>query len=267
MFLFDEPTAGMSVDEVPVILDLIQAIKDAARQHHPAGRAQDGRGALARRPRRRAAPWRTGGRRRAGEVVALPIVQEAYLGVRRRMPEARRSSISHGVHTHIGPYHILHGVDLTVPRGALTMLLGRNGAGKTTTLRTIMGLWHASAGPMHFRRRRHHAPGRRPISPAPASPMCRRPWASSPTSRCGKTCLLAARSGPIDEARLALDLRLVPGAGEILVARGRRSLRRTEADAVDRPRHVEPRKLFLIDEPTKGLAPAIIANMIAASAS
>ena len=37
-----------------------------------------------------------------------------------------------GVHTHIGAYHILHGVDLTVPRGQLTMLLGRNGAGKTT---------------------------------------------------------------------------------------------------------------------------------------
>ena len=45
-----------------------------------------------------------------------------------------------GVHTHIGQYHILQGVDLVVPRGELTVLLGRNGAGKTTTLRTIMGL-------------------------------------------------------------------------------------------------------------------------------
>ncbi|MDZ4124254.1 MAG: ATP-binding cassette domain-containing protein, partial [Hydrogenophaga sp.] len=51
-----------------------------------------------------------------------------------------------GVHTHIGAYHILHGVDLVVPANQLTMLLGRNGAGKTTTLRTIMGLWHASQG-------------------------------------------------------------------------------------------------------------------------
>src|ERR1051325_10214793 len=55
-----------------------------------------------------------------------------------------------GVHTHIGAYHILHGVDLAVPRGKLTMLLGRNGAGKTTTLRTIMGLWRASAGRIEF---------------------------------------------------------------------------------------------------------------------
>ena len=56
----------------------------------------------------------------------------------------------HGVHTHIGHYHILHGVDLVVPEGRLTMLLGRNGAGKTTTLRTIMGLWRASAGEIRF---------------------------------------------------------------------------------------------------------------------
>ena len=50
-----------------------------------------------------------------------------------------------GVHTHIGQYHILQGVDLDVPRGQVTVLLGRNGAGKTTTLRTLMGLWRCSA--------------------------------------------------------------------------------------------------------------------------
>src|SRR2546423_13591944 len=51
-----------------------------------------------------------------------------------------------GVHTHVGRYHILHGVDFTVPEGKTTMLLGRNGAGKTSTLRTVMGLWQASSG-------------------------------------------------------------------------------------------------------------------------
>jgi len=55
-----------------------------------------------------------------------------------------------GVHTHIGAYHILHGVDLEVARGELTVLLGRNGAGKTTTLRSIMGLWHVSSGAIRF---------------------------------------------------------------------------------------------------------------------
>ena len=51
-----------------------------------------------------------------------------------------------GVHTHVGRYHILQGVDFSVAEGQTTTLLGRNGAGKTSTLRTIMGLWHASAG-------------------------------------------------------------------------------------------------------------------------
>src|SRR5690606_4201502 len=55
-----------------------------------------------------------------------------------------------GVHTHIGAYHILHGVDLQVPEGQLTMLLGRNGAGKSTTLRTIMGLWPTRTGDIRF---------------------------------------------------------------------------------------------------------------------
>jgi len=55
-----------------------------------------------------------------------------------------------GVHTHIGAYHILHGVEMTVPEGAITLLLGRNGVGKTTTLRTLMGLWQASRGRIVF---------------------------------------------------------------------------------------------------------------------
>src|SRR5450631_3608365 len=55
-----------------------------------------------------------------------------------------------GVHTHIGHYHILHGVDFSVPEGQTTMLLGRNGAGKTTTLRTIMGLSPPSSGTITF---------------------------------------------------------------------------------------------------------------------
>ena len=45
-----------------------------------------------------------------------------------------------GVHTRIGAYHILHGVDLTVGEGELVTLLGRNGAGRTTILKSIMGL-------------------------------------------------------------------------------------------------------------------------------
>ena len=63
-----------------------------------------------------------------------------------------------GVHTHIGQYHILQGVDFVVPRGGMTVLLGRNGAGKTTTLRTIMGLWKPSRGKVDVRRPRDRRP-------------------------------------------------------------------------------------------------------------
>jgi len=44
------------------------------------------------------------------------------------------------IHTFIGQYHILQGVDVEVPQGTITALLGRNGAGKTTTLKSILGL-------------------------------------------------------------------------------------------------------------------------------
>src|SRR5689334_20386150 len=73
-----------------------------------------------------------------------------------------------GVHTHIGAYHILHGVDFDVPAGQVTMLLGRNGAGKTTTLRTIMGLWAASQGRIVFDGRQIGGPAATPDASAPA---------------------------------------------------------------------------------------------------
>jgi branched-chain amino acid transport system ATP-binding protein len=44
------------------------------------------------------------------------------------------------IHTFIGQYHILQGVNLRVPKGSIVALLGRNGAGKTTTLKSILGL-------------------------------------------------------------------------------------------------------------------------------
>jgi len=55
------------------------------------------------------------------------------------------------VHTHIGKHHILQGVTFNVEKGGTTILLGRNGAGKSTTLKTIMGLYPASAGQIRFK--------------------------------------------------------------------------------------------------------------------
>lgn len=54
------------------------------------------------------------------------------------------------VQSFIGQFHILHDINLEVPEGEVTVILGRNGAGKTTTLRTIMGLTPPSQGSVSF---------------------------------------------------------------------------------------------------------------------
>ncbi len=54
------------------------------------------------------------------------------------------------IHTYIGQFHILEGVSLRVKRGSITVLLGRNGAGKTTTLKSILGLTPPREGRVIF---------------------------------------------------------------------------------------------------------------------
>jgi branched-chain amino acid transport system ATP-binding protein len=50
------------------------------------------------------------------------------------------------LHTYYGRGHILQGVDLEVPQGQIAAVLGRNGVGKTTTLRSIVGLTRPRSG-------------------------------------------------------------------------------------------------------------------------
>jgi branched-chain amino acid transport system ATP-binding protein len=45
-----------------------------------------------------------------------------------------------------GAIEVLHGIDLTVPKGGLFAMLGPNGAGKSTLLRVISGLHAVGAG-------------------------------------------------------------------------------------------------------------------------
>ena len=168
-----------------------------------------------------------------------------------------------GVHTHIGAYHILHGVDLAVPRGKLTMLLGRNGAGKTTTLRTIMGLWRASQGRIDFNGNN--------ITQAATPQIASMNVAYVPENMgifAGLTVrenlVLAARGGDPDDTRLERIFRLFPAMQKFWHSHaGNLSGGQKQMLAISRA-IVEPRRLLLIDEPTKGLAPAIIGAMIEA---
>src|SRR3990172_3961933 len=129
------------------------------------------------------------------------------------------------VHTHIGAYHILHGVSFEVPKGKLTLLLGRNGAGKTTTLRTIMGLWKASHGRVIF--------DGKDIASLPTPEIARSHISYVPEN-------------------MSIFADLTVAENMTLAAR---SAKRAK---------IEPSKLLLIDEPSKGLAPAIIQNMVSA---
>ena len=170
-----------------------------------------------------------------------------------------------GVHTHIGHYHILQGVDLAVPRGGLTMLLGRNGAGKTTTLRTILALWRASAGAIRFEgddiaKRDTPAIANLGIAYVPESMGI---FAGLTVQ---ENLVLAARRGPPDEARLDWIFGFFPPMKKFWhLPAGNLSGGQKQMLSISRA-IVEPRKLVLIDEPTKGLAPAIIHNLIEAFA-
>ncbi len=174
-----------------------------------------------------------------------------------------------GVHTHIGAYHILHGVDLVVPRGQLTLLLGRNGAGKTTTLRTVMGLWHASQGRIHFKGQditRLETPR---IASLDVAYVPENMGIFSDLS-VKENMLLAARSartvGQIDGKRLQWIFTLFPAVEKFWNhPAGKLSGGQKQMLAVARA-IVEPRELLIVDEPSKGLAPAIINNMIDAFA-
>ena len=172
-----------------------------------------------------------------------------------------------GVHTHIGAYHILHGADLVVPEGQVTMLLGRNGAGKTTTLRTIMGLWGASQGTITFRGQT--------IQNRPTPDIAGSGIAYVPESMgiftdltVKENIVLAARQarheGELDRERLQWIFGLFPALRKFwLYPAGKLSGGQKQMLAVARA-ICEPRALILIDEPSKGLAPAIIQNLIGA---
>jgi branched-chain amino acid transport system ATP-binding protein len=177
----------------------------------------------------------------------------------------------HGVHTHIGAYHILHGVNFDVPVGQVTMLLGRNGAGKTTTLRTIMGLWPTARGTVAFDGQTIGRTGGQRSTPE----IARLGIAYVPENMgvfgdltVRENVLLAARNArtidDIDTTRLDWLFGLFPALKKFwLYPAGKLSGGQKQMLAIARAM-IEPRRLLLIDEPSKGLAPAIVGNLIEA---
>ena len=142
------------------------------------------------------------------------------------------------------------------------MLLGRNGAGKTTTLRTIMGLWQARAGAIRFRGG--------DIAALHTSDIARKGIAFVPENMgifggltVEENMRLATHDGSFDKTRLeprlcACSRRSKPsGPNPAWSLSGGQKQMLAIARAI-----IEKRDLILIDEPTKGLAPAIIVGMV-----
>ncbi|WP_406646230.1 ABC transporter ATP-binding protein [Aliisedimentitalea scapharcae] len=165
-----------------------------------------------------------------------------------------------GVFTNIAQYHILQGVDLEVPRGAVTMLLGRNGVGKTTTLRTIIGHWRAHQGRVMF--------NGEDITSTPTPTIARMGIGFVPEDMgifsdltVEENMVLAAVGGPINSARLDWIFTAFPPLKTFWKSEaGNLSGGQKQMLSIARAM-VEERQLYLIDEPTKGLAPAIISTM------
>ena len=145
MLLLDEPTAGMTHEDVDRIVALIRRIR-AGRTilmvEHNLSVVEglcDRITVLAR-----------GQILAEGDYASVsknPDVVTAYLGTARCL---NRCS-DQGLNAWYGESHILHGVDFDVNEGEVVTLLGRNGAGKTTTMKSIMGLVPQRAGSIRFK--------------------------------------------------------------------------------------------------------------------
>ncbi len=167
------------------------------------------------------------------------------------------------VHTDIEQYHILHGVSMEVPRGGVTMLLGRNGAGKTTTLRTIMGLWKARQGAVTLEGQDISKINTPDISQLGIAYVPENTGLFTDLS-VEENMILAARSGKMNEDRLDWIFSLFPAMKTFWsLPAGNLSGGQKQMLAISRA-IIEPRKLLIVDEPTKGLAPAIIQALTAA---
>ncbi|MCC7272691.1 MAG: ABC transporter ATP-binding protein [Alphaproteobacteria bacterium] len=161
------------------------------------------------------------------------------------------------LHVHYGASHALQGIDLAVPAGGVVALLGRNGAGKSTTLKGIMGIAAPSAG-------RVLIDGAAVGGMAPAR-IARRGVGYVPETRgifpslsVEEHLTLAARDGGGPLARIyarfpRLAERRRAGGGTL-------SGGEQQMLAIARALTTGPR-ILLLDEPTEGLAPLVVAEI------
>jgi len=167
------------------------------------------------------------------------------------------------IHTFIGQFHILQGVTVQVPKSSITALLGRNGAGKTTTLKSILGLTPPSQGKVvlagkEIQGQRSFEIASMGIGFVPEHRAIFRDLSVEENLRIAERC-----KGDLERKEefifgLFPDLkRLIKLPGTHLSGGQQQMLAVARALVPDN-------RLLLIDEPSEGLAPVIIEQMMEA---
>ncbi|AUM75869.1 ABC transporter ATP-binding protein [Paracoccus jeotgali] len=163
------------------------------------------------------------------------------------------------LHAYYGKSHILHGVDITVGAGEIVSLVGRNGVGRSTTVKTIMGQVSAT-GSIRFK-------GEEILGLKPFMIACKGvgyvPESRDvfPTLSVEKNLLLGVKSRK--KSRWGLDdiFRMFPRMQERRnVPAGVLSGGEQQMLTLGRTLMGDP-DLILIDEPTEGLAPMVVAQV------
>ena len=167
------------------------------------------------------------------------------------------------IHTFIGQYHILQGVNVTVPKGSITALLGRNGAGKTTTLKSILGLTPPRQGKVTFEGR--EVQGMRSFEIASMGigfvPEHRAIFRDLTVE---ENLKLAERNKSDYLRKKEFIFNLFPDLQRLITLPGT-SLSGGQQQMLAIARAlVADNRLLLIDEPSEGLAPVIIEHMMSA---
>ncbi len=165
------------------------------------------------------------------------------------------------IHAYIKQYHILQGVDVAVPRGSITALLGRNGAGKTTTLKSILGLASVRSGKVVYDGK--EVQGMLPYDIASLGigyvPEHRAIFRDLSVE---ENLKLAERNKNDYLAKRDFIFDLFPDLRKFLALPGT-SLSGGQQQMLAIARALIPdNNLLLIDEPSEGLAPVIIEHMI-----
>jgi branched-chain amino acid transport system ATP-binding protein len=165
-----------------------------------------------------------------------------------------------GLDCFYGEVQVLHGLDLALNRGEVLCLLGRNGAGKTTTLKAIMGLLPAASGSIRLEDVELTGLPAHAVPKAGVAyvPQGRRLFAEMTVAENIEIGLMARGKGKV--VREAV-LDLFPLLRERLGQRsGTLSGGEQQMLAMARALCLEP-KVLLLDEPTEGLMPSMIARI------